>query len=127
MGVELDDAQTASANAALEDISAIARLYGLPSWGNPLPVPDAVKAVVLSATERRVRNPEGYVSEMAGEYNYRMAEGAATGMYFSATELDIIRTCAGRKGLASVPVQKPVVVAHNRYYPYWRNPDHGDI
>lgn len=127
MMVQFDDVQTTAVSATLDDISALARLYGLPTWGNPVPVPDAVKAVVLAVAERRMRNPEGYVSEMAGEYSYRLPEAGSAGVGFKDDELHIIRLCSGRSGLAAVPVNRPVRVAHRRYWPYGKNPEHGDL
>jgi hypothetical protein len=127
MAVTFSTAESVAAGMALDDISALARLYGLPLWGvGASPVPDAVRAVVLAVTERRMRNPEGYVSEMAGEYSYRLPEAGSAGMFFRPDELSVIRQAAGRTGLVSVPVTRPVLVARDRYWPHgkdWRNGD----
>ncbi len=125
MMVTFSAEEQVAASAALDDISALARHYGLPTWGNPAPVPEAVKAVVLAVAERRMRNPEGYVSEMAGEYQYRMPESGAAG--FREDELNVLRQASGRAGLVSVPVQRPVKVAHHRYYPFGKDYRRGDF
>lgn len=127
MMVTFTEQEAVAASAALDDISALARHYGLPTWGNPAPVPEAVKAVVLAVAERRMRNPEGYVSEMAGEYQYRMPESGAAGNLFREDELAILRQTSGRAGLVSVPVQRAVKVAHHRYYPFGKDYRRGDF
>lgn len=117
MAVTFSQVESVAAGTALDDISALARLYGLPLWGvEGAPVPDAVRAVVLAVAERRMRNPEGYVSEMAGEYSYRLPEAGSAGMFFRPDELSVIRQSAGRTGLVSVPVIRPVTVAR---WPLW--------
>ncbi|QPB09767.1 head-to-tail connector complex protein [Streptomyces phage Shady] len=128
MGVTFSTAESVAANAALEDISALARLYGLPVWGNAgTTAPEAVKAVVLAVAERRMRNPEGYVSEMAGEYSYRLPEAGSAGMFFRPDELSIIRQSAGRTGLVSVPVARPVTVAKSLHWPHGKDYRNGDL
>ncbi|MFJ4701960.1 hypothetical protein ACIP5N_27745 [Streptomyces sp. NPDC088768] len=116
MATEFTDAEAGAMALALDDVSALARLYGSPAWGDTLPVPAPVRAVVLAAVERRARNPEGYVQEMAGEYMYRLPEAA--GAAFRADELAVIRQCSGRTGIASVPVERPVTVARDIHYPH---------
>ncbi|MFI8452164.1 hypothetical protein [Streptomyces erythrochromogenes] len=127
MAVTFSDIEAVAAGTALDDISALARLYGMPTWGNSTPAPEAVKAVVLAVAERRMRNPEGYVSEMAGEYSYRLPEAGSAGMFFRPDELTVIRQSSGRTGLVSVPVTRPVIVAHERYYPHGKDYRRGDL
>jgi hypothetical protein len=126
MGVTFSTVETVAAGAALGDISALARLYGLPTWGTT-PVPEVVKAVVLAVAERRMRNPEGYVSEMAGEYSYRLPEAGSAGMFFRPDELSAIRQAAGRTGLVSVPVARPVTVAKCLHWPHVKDYASGDF
>ncbi|MEW1550948.1 hypothetical protein [Streptomyces tsukubensis] len=127
MMVTFSGAESIAASSALDDISALARHYGLPAWGGAIPVPDAVKAIVLAVAERRMRNPEGYVSEMAGEYQYRLPEAGSAGNFFRDDELAVIRQASGRVGLVSVPVQRTVKVAHDRYYPFGKDYRNGDL
>lgn len=128
MGVTFSDTEVVAANAALSDISALARLYGLPTWGTgDIAAPEVVRGVVLAVAERRMRNPEGYVSEMAGEYSYRLPEAGSAGLFFRPDELMTLRHASGRIGLVSVPVTRPVMVAHSRYYPYRKDYAGGDF
>ncbi|MFG3405643.1 hypothetical protein [Streptomyces sp. NPDC048142] len=128
MGVEFSEPESLAAGAALDDVSALARLYGLPLWGmNGNPVPDVVKGVVLAVAERRMRNPEGYVSEMAGEYSYRLPEAGSAGLFFRPDELMTIRQASGRTGLVSIPVNRPVIVAKRLHYPHGKDYSRGDF
>ena len=58
-----------------------------------------VKDVVRDATLRRLRNPEGYISETAGDYSYRLGAAAAAGggplAPFSAAEIAMLRGGSG--------------------------------
>ncbi|MGW6799008.1 hypothetical protein [Streptomyces sp. NPDC055039] len=125
MSVTFSDVERVAAGAALADVSALARLYGLPTWRVDS-VPEAVSVVVLAVAERRMRNPEGYVSETAGEYNYRLPEAGSAGNFFRPDELTTIRQASGRTGLVSVPVSRPVYVAKNRYWPHGKDYRGGD-
>ncbi|WP_192918224.1 hypothetical protein [Streptomyces spectabilis] len=128
MAVTFSDAERVAASAALDDLSALARLHGLAVWGtNGKPVPDVVRMVVLAVAERRMRNPEGYVSEMAGEYQYRLPETGAIGLFFRPDELSTIRQAAGRTGLVAVPVTRPLKIAKVPYYPHGKDYRSGDF
>lgn len=57
-----------------------------------------VKDVVRDATLRRLRNPEGYVSETAGDYSYRLGSTpSASGNLapFTAAEIAMLRGGTG--------------------------------
>lgn len=128
MGAEFSEPESLAAGAALDDVSALARLYGLPMWGmNGNHVPDVVKGVVLAVAERRMRNPEGYVSEMAGEYSYRLPEAGSAGLFFRPDELMTIRQASGRTGLVSIPINRPVTVAKRLHYPHGKDYSRGDF
>ncbi|MEU6633811.1 hypothetical protein ABZ905_36915 [Streptomyces parvus] len=126
MAVTFSDVERVAAGAALDDVSALARLYGLPTWQADS-APDVVAGVVLAVVERRMRNPEGYVSETAGEYNYRLPEAGSAGNFFRPDELTTIRQASGRTGLVSVPVSRPVRVAKVPYYPHGKEYRSGDF
>jgi hypothetical protein len=91
------DAERARAEAALDDASALVRGEGNPGWvaGS---VPQAVVAVVLTAALRVVRNPEGFVAETIGAYNYRLPEQGALGIYLSEAEKQIVRRFRTTRG-----------------------------
>ncbi|MGW0929554.1 hypothetical protein [Streptomyces sp. NPDC002644] len=127
MGVTFGPDESRIAETCLDDVSALARLYGFPSWGvGDHGIPDAVKAVVLAVAERRMRNPEGYVQEMAGEYSYRLPESGAAGMFFRPDELRVIRQSSGRTGLTSINVARPYRIDKLRYYPHGKDYRSGD-
>ncbi|MEV4443607.1 hypothetical protein AB0K09_32365 [Streptomyces sp. NPDC049577] len=128
-GGTLTGAEREQAEAALDDASAIVRAHGNPSWGAVVdgrlrPVPAAVKAIVLAVAERRVRNPEGFVSESAGEYSYRMPEQGAVGGSLSKGEQLLIERLSGRSAMRSLETVRAVVLTDRcSGYPY---PDPSD-
>ncbi|MFD5392757.1 hypothetical protein ACFWJW_00645 [Streptomyces sp. NPDC127097] len=105
LGYRLDDEERVMAEAALADISAMVRAYGLP-WPDPATAPAVVVAVVLAVAERRVRNPEGYRAESQGGYQYQMPATAPTGVELTPVEVQLIRAQAGIGGLYSVQVER---------------------
>lgn len=109
-------ADEAFAQAALADASALVRLYGLP-WPDPATAPEVAVGIVLAAAERRVRNPEGYRMELEGSYSYQLPASAPTGVALSPSEIDLLRELAGRGGLVSVEVCRPVRVDDTWYAP----------
>ncbi|MFF3673562.1 hypothetical protein ACFYYS_06170 [Streptomyces sp. NPDC002120] len=118
--------------AALSDALAIAATHGKTEWyAKPERLPVGVKAVVLAVAERRVRNPNGYVSETAGEYSYRRPDMSALGLALTKGEIALIEKAAGTRGLMSVDVQRAVRIQHGIDYPwpngretwdFWRQP-----
>ncbi|WP_405944751.1 hypothetical protein [Streptomyces sp. NBC_00932] len=116
LGRPLVGEETALAGAALADASALVRHYGLP-WPDPATAPDIAVSITLAATERRVRNPEGYRMEMEGSYSYQLPASAPTGVALSDAEIELLRELSGRGGLASVEVQRPFRVDDTWYAP----------
>jgi fructose-specific component phosphotransferase system IIB-like protein len=135
------DEEKAMAAAALEDAAAIARVYGNPYWGcysvstfsasdepviingvkllsTGLTVPDGVKAVVLAMAARAVRNPDGFVSETAGEYTYRYSENTANGLSPSPGEITMLEKLAQKDKLRTIEFQRAVQIARRRETPY---------
>ena len=103
LGWALSEEECAAAEAVLEDVSAVVRSYGLP-WPTADSAPDVVRAVVLSVAERKVRNPEGYRSEIEGSYQYHLPASAPTGIALSETERALVLRAAGIGAVYSVPV-----------------------
>jgi hypothetical protein len=91
------DPERAQAEAALSDASALVRDEGRSDW-DATTVPQAVAAVVLTAALRVVRNPEGFVSEAIGAYNYRLPEQSSLGIYLTETEKGIVRKYRTSRG-----------------------------
>jgi fructose-specific component phosphotransferase system IIB-like protein len=137
------DEEKGMAVAALEDAAAIARVYGNPYWGcyavstmstaEPLVVngvavrstgmnvPAGVKAVVLAMAARAIRNPDGFVSETAGEYTYRYSENTANGISPSQGEITMLEKLAQKDKIRTVAFERAIKVARSREYPYEEN------
>ena len=103
LGYPLEGEDRTMAEAVLADISAIVRTYGLP-WPDPATAPDVVKTVVLAASERKMRNPEGFRSEIEGTYQYHLPAGAVTGTALTDAERRLIQHSVGLGGVFSVPI-----------------------
>ncbi|MEU3599665.1 hypothetical protein ABZ714_13205 [Streptomyces sp. NPDC006798] len=119
-------AEQAQARAAIADASDIVRAYGSPHWGctaggRTVPVPPAVRAVTLAMAERRMRNPENFVSEGAGEYQYRYAEQGSNGFAPSKAEIMLIEKLANRYGVRTLDVIRAVRINNRNSYPYEDN------
>lgn len=97
-------AELALAEAALADASTLVRAHGLP-WPDKATAPAVVVSVVLAASERRVRRPEGYRSEMQGSYQYQLPASAPTGVELTSGEMRLIRAACGVTGVYSVPIE----------------------
>jgi len=88
LGREVDDAERARAEAALEDASALVREEARQDFTTGAPA--AVEAVVLTAALRVMRNPEGITSETIGPYSYKRRDQDAD-VYLSEAEKAIVR------------------------------------
>jgi fructose-specific component phosphotransferase system IIB-like protein len=139
------DVEKAMAVAALEDAAAIARVYGDPWWGctpvttmaatepvvvngvtvrsTGINVPAGVKAVVLAMAARALRNPDGFVSETAGEYTYRYSENTANGISPSQGEITMLAKLAQKDKIRTVAFERAVQIARKRENPYDENGD----
>lgn len=137
------DEEKGMAVAALEDAAAIARVYGNPYWGcysvstfaavepvvvngvtvrsTGMTVPAGVKAVVLAMAARAIRNPDGFVSETAGEYTYRYSENTANGISPSKGEITMLEKLAQKDKIRTVEFERAIKVARSREYPYEEN------
>lgn len=96
--------------ALLDDASSLVRDIAGRDWidlgtGDLLPVPGSIRAVVLRAAERAVRNPEGFSSESAGDYSYQRT-GVQQGVYLTEGEERAIRRALGKTGLWTQPVTR---------------------
>jgi len=102
------------ANAVLEDATALVRdEVGYALWLDPdteelviALVPGSVRAVVLRAAERAIRNPGGFSSESSGDYTYQRTGTQQPGVFLTDGELRILRRATGRKGLWTQPVTR---------------------
>ncbi|EMF02451.1 hypothetical protein H340_01354 [Streptomyces mobaraensis NBRC 13819 = DSM 40847] len=71
--------------------------------------------------ERRMRNPENFVSEGAGEYQYRYAEQGANGFAPSKAEVMLIEKLANKYGVRTLDVIRAVQINKRKAYPYDEN------
>lgn len=104
LGRTLDAAEIPMAEAALSDASALVRAYGLP-WPDPDSAPDSAVAVTIAAAERKMRNPEGFRSEMEGGYQYQLPASTPTGVDLKPSEIRLLQAVSGMSGLTSVPIE----------------------
>ncbi|ANZ19948.1 hypothetical protein ACH4YO_19235 [Streptomyces noursei] len=104
LGRELVGEERAQAEAALADASALVRAYG-DAWPDPAKAPAVAVAITLAAAERRVRNPEGYRSELQGAYQYQLSASLPVGVGLTDGEARMLRAAVGASGVFAVPVE----------------------
>ncbi|WP_372407210.1 hypothetical protein [Streptomyces luteireticuli] len=102
----LDDHELRIAASALEDASELAASYGR-DWPEDT-APRLVKTLVLKATSRYMRNPNGYTQSRAGDETLAWSEahGRDAGtVYYTREEIRLLTELGGRKPtLASADV-----------------------
>jgi Phage protein Gp19/Gp15/Gp42 len=107
-----DDVELAEVESALDEASAIIRTEAGHSFVSPddpsvSTAPTIVRQVCIRMVERKIRNPDGYSSESAGDYSYqRNGVGADGGLYLTDTELRWIRKAGGNQGIWTMPVTR---------------------
>lgn len=90
----IDALEVAQVNAWLGDVEAlilarIPNLAELVTAGDP--TADLVKSVEANAVIRKIKNPNGYVSEGVDDYNYRLNENARKGdLFLTDDEWDLL-------------------------------------
>jgi Gp19/Gp15/Gp42-like protein len=112
--------ETTRALALLDDASALVRDVAGKTWINPdtgalQPVPGTIRWVVLRATERAVRNPDGFSSESAGDYSYQRV-GVEPGVYLTEGEERAIRRGVGKTGLWTQPTTRGECPSHTVWF-----------
>jgi hypothetical protein len=92
-----DDDEERVAEGYLEEASDLARSYGRDSW-EPTNVPRMAKNLVIGATRRFMRNPDGFVTSRAGDETVTWnPNNPDTGsIYFTRNEQRLLRTLGGR-------------------------------
>ena len=106
------DDETAPAEAALDEASEIVRAESGNDWVSPddpalITAPRIVKTIVLRMAERKLRNPDGFSSESAGDYSYqRNGVGADGSLYLTAWERKVLLRAAGKSGLWNQPLTR---------------------
>ena len=113
LGRQLNDSDLVRALAVLEDASALVReevgytVWTDPDTGiiDPALVPGSVRAIVLRAAERAMRNPGGFSAESAGDYSYQRT-GVQMGVYLTEGEQRLLRRATNRSGLWTQPITR---------------------
>jgi len=100
LGETLTGDDLARAEAALSDVSALARVEAEQEWATaPAGVPAAVVVVVLSAARRAYENPEGFIYETMGPMSASRASATVTNGIFTPSELKILHKARPRVGV----------------------------
>lgn len=93
-GADLDRAQ-----AAISDVSAMARAIARQQWPNgTADVSPDVVAVVLAAARRLFLNPDSYLSQTAGPFTATRSANSVPDGVFSVPELSILKRFRPRPG-----------------------------
>jgi hypothetical protein len=80
----------ARAGEALADVSTLVRVEAGSDFLSA-PIPPAIVTVVLQASLRVYRNPEGLSGEQVGEYSWQQyGKSSPSGVYLSEDEKDVI-------------------------------------
>lgn len=125
LGRSFEGAEATRVAALLDDASSLVRDIAGRTWIDPdtgllEPVPGSVRATVLRAVERAVRNPEGFSAESAGDYSYQRT-GVQPGIYLTEAEEKAIRRALGKTGLWTQPVTRNEGSLHT----VWLNDQYG--
>jgi hypothetical protein len=113
LGRQLADTELVRAVAVIQDASALVREeVGYTLWTDAVTgetnyalVPASVRAIVLRAAERAMRNPGGFSAESSGDYSYQRT-GVQIGVYLSDGEIRALRRYTQRSGLWTQPVTR---------------------
>lgn len=100
LGVTLTGAKLERAEAAIADVSALARGIARQQWPEaPTGVPDEVVAVVLAGARRVFENPGGFIVEAKGPITATRAAATVAGSPFTAAEIKLLKAQRPRSGL----------------------------
>lgn len=118
LGRQLSSTELNRARAVLEDASALVREeVGYTVWIDADTgvldeslVPASVRAIVLRAAERAMRNPGGFSAESSGDYSYQRT-GVQMGVYLTEGEQRLLRRFTNRSGLWTQPITRNDVYA----------------
>lgn len=118
----LQGADLARANAALDDASALVRAEAGKPWiteeGIVIAPPEVI-TIVIKASIREFKNPDGFSTEQLGDYSYRTENTG--GVYLTDEERRIIRNASGSGAHGVWSPRTPsaygdkVILAHDYY------------
>lgn len=126
LGRTLVDPELSRVVGLLEDASDLVCLEAGTEWVDPdtdalLPVPGAIRGVVLRMVDRVARNPEGFSAESDGDYSYQRTQVQSGGVYLTDAERAIIRRACRRTGLWTQPLER----GDNYYRTVWFEDSYG--
>jgi hypothetical protein len=101
---EMSDEERRLASGVIESLSDEARLTGSTAWLGAYCTPGPVRRIVRTAAARFMRNPDGYVQSRAGDETVVWSDKTRPVAEFTETEVNAIRSYAGRGNVTSVPV-----------------------
>lgn len=111
-GAVTDEVQ---AIARLADASSLVRSYAGTDWidddGEPAP-PPAIPGLVAGMVERAVRNPMGATQTQAGPFGVSFGPEAASRIYLTAAEKQVIRQAVGRSNIGVLSTSRGSVETH---------------
>ena len=93
----IGSADTARAQAMLDDASALIRAEAGMTWDGET-VPDVVKTICLSAAKRAFLNPDG-INSLSLDGNAATFATGSPDVYLTKAEIRAVRTAAGRSVL----------------------------
>lgn len=98
----ISDDDSARAQAALDDASALIRVEAGKTWVTDdeldADIPDIVVSVCCRAAQRSFTNPVGVVQDTAGPFSATYAN-ASSDVYLTKNEKDLVKQVAGTSGL----------------------------
>lgn len=114
LGRALDAAETAQAEAFIEDASAlvmdIARTDFVNAETGAVEVPPAIVPVIVAMVRRALENPLGRTGENLGDYGWQMNVGGVSPATLFSTKREIrtIRRAVGQPRYGTVPLEAPM-------------------
>ena len=101
---QVEYADSAQAQAAIDDASAVARACVEPVFDDldvSGTVPDVVKAVVVGMVRRVLTNPRGLASEALGDYSFATGSPSVATLLPTAREKKLLRRAAAAYATAN--------------------------
>lgn len=110
-GLDIAGADVDRARSLLERASEIVRAEAGRTWLDDDGTlvdgwPEQLAGVVIGMVERAVQNPQGITQETAGPFSRSFGTNAASRLWLSTAEREVVRAAAGRAGLQVLSVTR---------------------
>ncbi|MBA9002015.1 hypothetical protein [Thermomonospora cellulosilytica] len=109
-----DGVDEATAEAVLEDVSALVSLIAAPVELTAATLPSAVVPVIVSMARRGLSNPRGLSGEQLGDYGWQAGGQTSSGVYATRHEERIIRRAVGRLGASNATLNSDLPLPPER-------------